>query len=339
MKAHVVYSSSDKGDDEVIGCTTDWNFREITKENRWIRIPLGFLYSDSVLFDEGFVFATASNVHWKTDQNQLRLVYPGADVPKHVATELREIGAYLRGISYYSASQFTDPTRCPASFELDEDRLVRRSRFRSTDHVKFMMDLYRSYKTRKKSNVYDEFINIVGCNGLHLFDKLDFKEVSLPESRYQVSSGGRVTKQKVSRNLIVPSVVLDGAKLSLGQLSEGTFKTMALLFYLASDRSHLLLIEEPEVCVHHGLLTSIVELIKSYSATKQVIFSTHSDFVLDRLTPEEVFLVTRRSKLGTSVRNVPRALSKSNFSSLKQYLEEAGNLGEYWRHGGFDTQN
>jgi ABC-type Mn2+/Zn2+ transport system ATPase subunit len=341
LRAQVLYLPTDKGDDQVADCSTDWNFREITNEDAWVRIPLAFLYDEPFLFEREVVFSPSHIRHFRTDQNQLRLFYgedsKGVWKPE-VVKYLQEIGIFLRGISYYSASQFTDPTRCPASFELDEDRLVRRP-IRAADHMQLMLDLYRSYKKRGDDNDYNEFLDIVGPKGLGLFDKLEFKEVSLPESRYQVGVGGKVIKQKVSRNLIVPNAVQDGARLSLGQLSEGTFKTLALLFYLASDKSQILLIEEPEVCVHHGLLNSIVALIKSYSSTKQIIFSTHSDFVLDALEPEHVFLVKRQPKLGTTVRPIPKALSKANFVSLKRYLAETGNLGEYWRHGGFEGRD
>jgi predicted ATPase len=122
--------------------------------------------------------------------------------------------------------------------------------------------------------------------------------------------------------------------LSPNQLSEGTFKTIALLFYLVIDKGSLLLIEEPEVCIHHGLLKSILTLVKSYSASKQIIIATHSDFVLDTLAPENVFLVRKEHGQGTKVKAVTKALSSRDFAALKVYLADTGNLGEFWRHGG-----
>ena len=86
-----------------------------------------------------------------------------------------------------------------------------------------------------------------------------------------------------NKQLIVPYVGVDKTELSFNQLSEGTFKTIALIFYIITDKSNLLLIEEPEVCVHHGLLNSVMSLILLYSRRKQIIISTHSDFVLDKI--------------------------------------------------------
>ena len=108
---------------------------------------------------------------------------------------------------------------------------------------------------------------------------------------------------------------------------------MAILFYIITDKSQLLLLEEPEVCIHHGLLASIVEIIKESSLKKQIILSTHSDFVLDALDPTNIFIVRNDPQKGTVVRHVPSSMSTREYKALKNYLDSSGNLGEYWRHG------
>jgi hypothetical protein len=246
----------------------------------------------------------------------------------------KELRGFLLGISYYSASQFTDPTKCPVAIEVEDERLVRRPRIRG--HSRFLHELFSVFKTRDTSPIYDEFFNIVGPEGLCLVQDIDFRQHMLPQSQYQVRVGGKVVRQPSRRLLIVPYVRVDGNRLSPNQLSEGTLKTLALIFYLVVDKGNLLLIEEPEVCVHHGLLKSIIDLIKTYSRTKQIVISTHSDFVLDSLLPENVFLVCKDRKKGTKTKAVTRALSARDFSALKRYLAESGNLGEFWRHGGLE---
>ena len=123
---------------------------------------------------------------------------------------------------------------------------------------------------------------------------------------------------------------------SPNQLSEGTFKTITLLFYLITEKSSALLIEEPEVCVHHGLLASIVDLIKTYSKQKQIVLSTHSDFVLDKIDPRHVYKVSWDDDTGTMVRHITDAMSPEELGALKEYLDTEGNLGEYWKHGGLE---
>ena len=157
----------------------------------------------------------------------------------------------------------------------------------------------------------------------------------MPTSRIEVKSGGKIKKIEKNRQLIIPQILIDKVELSPNQLSEGTFKTMALAFYLITDENELILIEEPEVCVHHGLLDSIVSLIVSQSNRKQILISTHSDFVLDRLKPENLIIVKKEGVSGTIAKPLSAYLSKNEFKALRNYLSETGNLGEYWKEGGF----
>lgn len=245
-----------------------------------------------------------------------------------------QIISYLTNISYYSATQFSDPTKCPISLELDDSRLVR-SYKKTKTHEEFIYDLYRTYKYEPDN--FKKFINTVNENGIGLIQNITFFDHNIPSSSLKVKAGGIVEKIERVKNIVVPSVVIDNLNLSPNQLSEGTFKTLALVFYILNDESDLLLIEEPEVCVHHGLLSSVIELIKSQSKRKQIFISTHSDYVLDKLLPENVVLVRKDVESGTIASALPKSLSRNDFKALKSYLEGAGNLGEYWKEGGFEN--
>ena len=91
-----------------------------------------------------------------------------------------------------------------------------------------------------------------------------------------------------------------------------------------TDDNDLLLIEEPEVCVHHGLLASVMELIKNQSTEKQIVFSTHSDFILDHITPDQVFSVARNDRKGTVVRSLKTGYPKTTIEALREYLRTSG---------------
>ena len=196
--------------------------------------------------------------------------------------------------------------------------------------------MYKSWKAKDKQ--YKRYLNTVNKEGIGLIDDISFNEVNMPSSSYEVQSGGKIKTIERNRLLIIPSFSVDGSQLSPNQLSEGTFKTLALLFYILTDESKLLLIEEPEVCIHHGLLNSIIALIKSQSKQKQIVISTHSDFVLDQLDPENLVLVKRQPNKGTKATLLSKSMSKNDYKALREYLEESGNLGEYWREGGLDNE-
>jgi len=170
--------------------------------------------------------------------------------------------------------------------------------------------------------------------GVGFGEEISFVEHLLPSNSYEVRSGGQIKQIEKSKVLVIPNIRIDNNTLSPNQLSEGTFKALALIYYIINDTSDLLLIEEPEVCVHHGLLKSIMELIVYESHRKQIFISTHSDSILDRLTPENVILVKKERKFGTKAKAIPETLSKNDYEALKNYLETTGTLGEYWKDGG-----
>ena len=246
---------------------------------------------------------------------------------------LLNIANHLTDMRYYSASQFTNPGKCPVSVEIE--KVIGKDRgIRLSGHSKFLFDLYTAYKSNSQG--YQQYLDIIGPSGISLIRKIGFKEIQTSSIDYQVKSGGVIKRKKSKKALIIPQFTIGTNVLSPNQLSEGTFKTITLLFYLMTEQSSLLLIEEPEVCVHHGLLASILELIKSYSDEKQIIISTHSDFVLDKVALNNVYKVSSTTKNGTKAVHIPKSLSKSELEALKEYLDKEGNLGEYWKHGSLE---
>lgn len=269
-------------------------------------------------------YAYRNNISLKVD----RLAPKDSSPLRHAKNSIIE---YISTISYYSATQFSDPTRSPVSVEMQDKRLLR-SYSRSKSHEMFIFDLYNAYE---KSLAFNQYIDIVGPDGLALVDNITFTEYDLPNSSVKVLHGGHIRKVERHKRVVVPTFHVDELHLSPTQLSEGTFKTLALIFYILNDDSDFLLIEEPEVCVHHGLLSSVVELIKIKSNEKQIIISTHSDYILDMLSPENVVVVTKTKDTGTKALTLDKTLGKTDYAYLKKYLNDSGNLGEYWRESGF----
>ena len=54
---------------------------------------------------------------------------------------------------------------------------------------------------------------------------------------------------------------------------------------LLFDKRPLMLMEQPEDSVHPGLLRKVIDIMRSYSHSSQIIFTTHSSEVLDILQP------------------------------------------------------
>lgn len=330
LNATIPTSTDEANHDVVISATERWYLKDFTGDSRRPSIPLWFARR---MLEGNRDRVAMSGIQWHA-LNYGRHGFPNTDgLTAESIRTMRTVADFLSSMSYYSASQFTNPARCPVSFEI-EIAGTRSRGVRLGGHARFLFDLYTEFQS--DSQVYQQFFEIVGPSGIGLVDSIDFKKIPTSSIDYSVKSGGRLQERTRDKVLVIPQFTIGKSELSPNQLSEGTFKTITLLFYIVTESSDILLIEEPEVCVHHGLLASIVELIKIYSREKQIVISTHSDFVLDQVEPDNVFVVTRDSEDGTKVHHIPSAMSSKELRALRMYLGSEGNLGEYWRLGALE---
>jgi predicted ATPase len=181
---------------------------------------------------------------------------------------------------------------------------------------------------------YKRYRHLVGSDGIHLVDDIAYKAYFKFSESFNPKNS---LPENEEAEIWKPQAVINHRQLDFNQLSEGTFKTLALLFYITAYDGGLLLFEEPEISVHHKLLKDIIEIIKNESENRQILCSTHSDYVLDMLSPEAVFLVENGSG-GTKATALPAALSGEKYHGLRTFLECEGSLGEYWKAGGLDGQ-
>lgn len=330
LKADIYYIFDDELNEEVILVTTKWKIEGIAG-NKWMDIPVEVISSNNQLamfeYNEKKIGIDALTKNWYKYKN-IKDIIPN-EVYKIVSKGLE----YIYGFNYYSATQFSDPGKCPSSIELENENQYRR--IRSGVHNTFLHDLYSSYKNDKST--FSRYIGLINENGMGLVSGIEFQEINVSSETVNIKIGGSVDTKKRQRLIIVPKIIMGNTYLSPSQLSEGTFKTIALIFYTISSKSSLLMIEEPEVCVHHGLLNSIIEIIKKESTRKQIVISTHSDYVLDRLDPGNVVLIKKGKTTGTIAKKLSISLTKNGYNAMHEYLNTSGNLGEYWKEGGLEN--
>lgn len=318
--------------------TNERNLDEIVKANESWLVPSNSGRRKTIHFPSwviGSLLEEKSRSRTPADQRKSFLNWISAlNIEESTVNVLKKIAEFHRGITYYSASQFTNPSNTPTYFEV-EGKDLHRTGISITGHKKLLFDIYQEY--RNKSQAFNDFKDIIGPNGIGLVDNIAFEEIQSSSSSFSVKTGGKLIKREKTNLIVVPRIKISSSLLSPNQLSEGTFKTLALVFYLVTDKSSLLMIEEPEVCIHHGLLSSLVELIKAYSIDRQTIVSTHSDSVLDRVELENLFSVRRTSDEGTKISNIRKNMKGKNLKALRDYLTQDGNLGEYWKHGDLES--
>ncbi len=333
LTANIGIFTDENNNDIVVESEQSWYLKDYIDSGRQVKLSLAdapmFLPDDGNEPDEYLL----RKKH--LPRRYFHMATYGKKQPNKAAVKaIARISRWVSGITYYSASQFTNPSDCPVSIEVEIATNRDPSRQpRGAVADRFLDNLYNAY--RAKTRGYKDFVAIIGANGLALIESLTFKELPTSSVDYSVRVGGQVNERKVKKILVVPQFKIGKNILSPNQLSEGTFKTIALVFYLLTEKKTLLLVEEPEVCVHHGLLSSILEIIKQQAHDEQVMISTHSDYVLDQVDPKCVFTVARQSSGETTINNLKAAMASSDFSALKDFLATEGSLGEYWKTGGF----
>ncbi|MCC6003552.1 MAG: AAA family ATPase [Thermofilum sp.] len=139
---------------------------------------------------------------------------------------------------------------------------------------------------------------------------------------------------------IVPGIVAEGGeyhvkllveerelgRVPLSNVSDGTLRMIALVTALYGG-ARVVVLEEPESCVHPSLLEALVDAMRD--APAQVIATTHSPYLLDHVKPEEVYVVGRVG-LETKVRKLSET---EEVKLVKRFLEEGGTMGEAWYSG------
>ncbi len=114
---------------------------------------------------------------------------------------------------------------------------------------------------------------------------------------------------------------------SAAQASDGVLLVLAYLAILFSpERPQLILVEEPENGIHPKRLRDVLVIMRELVAgpsNTQIVFTSHSPYVVDLMTPEEVTLCTKRDDGAVIVKR----LADSETVGVQQSLFT---LGEIW---------
>ncbi len=129
--------------------------------------------------------------------------------------------------------------------------------------------------------------------------------------------------------LIVNEAGMSGA-LPASRLSDGTIRFIALLTILCHpEPPPLICIEEPEIAMHPDSLDLVVELLRKASERTQLIVTTHSPQLIDRLSDEPDSVVVcereRHPEKGTQFNRLSR-------EKLGDWLVDY-TLGDTWMRG------
>jgi AAA domain, putative AbiEii toxin, Type IV TA system len=125
--------------------------------------------------------------------------------------------------------------------------------------------------------------------------------------------------------------------LAAAQESDGTLRLAGILTALFQQPSPTLLgFEEPELAIHPGALPVLYDFLAEGSVRSQILLTTHSPDLLDRLALDDVRVVERRSGATTAARVDPRQreLVKKRLLSASEILHAEGLQAEGGRADG-----
>jgi len=190
---------------------------------------------------------------------------------------------------------------------------------------------------------------IVNVNGSNLAGVLEFYKQN---NSQVVSSINEILKRNIPGHKEVVTERLgtksgvyfavnekDGSQYAFNELSDGTDYFIALITALVvlqfteikEGIKGIILIEEPEKCLHPQLLSEIVEITKLLSSKYQIIITTHSTELVSQLKPEDLILVDKnedgtRVKRGETTKEVEAFLKEFSLDQVWLYNELEGGI-------------
>jgi predicted ATP-dependent endonuclease of OLD family len=149
-------------------------------------------------------------------------------------------------------------------------------------------------KIAKDKKLFMEFKNA-------LCQILDFENVSLSSAEQPQKGDSKKKKIVHFLELKAPNQPYS----LIGDFSDGTLMVTAILDCILSPnrKGFLINIEEPENCLHPKALKTLVSYLKQKSNQIQFIVTTHSTYLLNNVSPEDV-IIARIKKDGSDFKRI-----------------------------------
>ena len=195
VKGDIVFDTDERNIDEIQDSDLKWKLPQFEESRKWQAIPYAFVGISKSL-------GSASSRVMYPEKISYRQYVRSRKILEKSQQSLFEVGSFFNGIKYYTESQFSDPSRCPVSIELEEQRPLRRPRS-FAGHEQFMLDLYRTWKG--KGVPFKRYLSTVNKEGIGLVDDIEFTEFEMPSSSYEVRSGGKIKKPNETDSWLCPA--------------------------------------------------------------------------------------------------------------------------------------
>jgi energy-coupling factor transporter ATP-binding protein EcfA2 len=232
---------------------------------------------------------------------------------------IEPVRTFFEGVQYYLIDDRQDLNR---DLVLDSEYQKWRQRYVTEGALTQSVAYRLLYMWLEDRPMLEEFRSLLGASGLGIVDFVGIDTIDAPEG----AAGGQAgTKIHFFQFRPLQGMGGSGVARGFSALSSGTRRAIRLLVSILFDRRSLMLVEEPEVSIHPGLLRKLVDIFRSYSQQSQVVFTTHSAEVLNMLAAAEIVLLS-----APEGNTAARILSEEEIALAQQFLREDGSLSDYF---------
>lgn len=181
------------------------------------------------------------------------------------------------------------------------------------------------YMSQEERELYDEFLSLVGRDGLGLFTEIDIARHEIKTKSTEGASNDEDEKSSIFYLARFRPFMNEKASFFMYKdLSLGTRRILRLIVSILCDKNRIMLVEQPEDSIHSGLLHKLISIMKSYSDPLQIILTSHSVEVLNKMKPDEIRLVSMYEG-----RTLIRSLDEKEVHSAHKYMCADGSLSEF----------
>ncbi|MGD0540220.1 MAG: AAA family ATPase [Tepidisphaeraceae bacterium] len=216
----------------------------------------------------------------------------------------------------------------------DEDRLIPQGEYaawvaewKSTGIARdsVLMRILDMLLDKEKADNLAVLQQLLGQNGLGLIDGIHPLNIPVPTKQPPTaSSSGETAYYRV---LFLPSRgagAFPRMYLPYDALSLGTRRVIRIFASMLFDGSSVMLLEQPEDSLHQGLTKKVIGLLRQNAQPAQLIMSSHSSALLNKLAPDEIRLVSLHEGF-TSIRK----LSPDELSLAVDFMNKEGPLYDF----------
>lgn len=183
---------------------------------------------------------------------------------------------------------------------------------------------------RKDNSLYEQFRNVL-CHVLDIEDA-QFHSLNVPEElRKSMTDMPEVLQFFNLKMLGQPPA-------DIRNFSDGTLMVVATLVLLLTPDPNRpqICIEEPENCLHPKALKTLIAYLKQKTTDFQILLTTHSPFLINQVSPEDVVVARVQEDGGThferiaNIKELHRKLRKGfiSFGDMLEtgFVEETGEI-------------